>query len=338
MPANRHALIRYKTIDQCLQNRRRKWTLEDLMEKVSDALYEYEGSPNPISKRTIQLDIQAMRSDKLGYNAPIIVKDKKYYTYEDATYSITNIPLTDQDLDKLGDAIDFLKQFNGFSHFKELSGMVHKLEDHIVSVKRNKQPIIDFESNPDLKGIEYLDLLYKAILDQKVITITYKSFKAKEAAVFSFNAFLLKEFNNRWFVIGNKSKDATILNLALDRIEDVVVEDKKSLRPKDFDPSNFFKDVIGVTVNQGQLPEKISFWVGKENAPYVVTKPFHSSQVIIEENERGTIFEIAVKINYELERVLLGYGEHLEVLGPRRLRNKMKKKLQMAADLYKDFE
>jgi predicted DNA-binding transcriptional regulator YafY len=335
MPANRHALIRYKTIDQCLQNRRRKWTLEDLMEKVSDALYEYEGSPNPISKRTIQLDIQAMRSDKLGYNAPIIVKEKKYYTYEDAYYSITNIPLTDQDLDKLGDAIDFLKQFNGFSHFKELSGMVHKLEDHIISAKRNKQPIIDFETNPDLKGIEYLDVLYKAILDQKVITISYKSFKAREATVFSFNAFLLKEFNNRWFVIGNKSKDATILNLALDRIEDVVVEDaKKSVRPKDFDPSNFFKDVIGVTVMQGQLPEKIRFFVVKENSPYVVTKPFHSSQVIIEENEKGMIFEITVKLNYELERVLLGYGESLEVLSPRRLRNRIKKKLQLAFERY----
>ena len=33
MPTNRNALIRYKTIDACLQNRQRKWTLEDLIEK-----------------------------------------------------------------------------------------------------------------------------------------------------------------------------------------------------------------------------------------------------------------------------------------------------------------
>ena len=43
MPINRNALIRYKVIDSCLQNRYRKWTLESLIEKVSDALYEYEG-------------------------------------------------------------------------------------------------------------------------------------------------------------------------------------------------------------------------------------------------------------------------------------------------------
>ena len=32
MPANRNALIRFKTIDKCLQNRFRKWTLDDLIE------------------------------------------------------------------------------------------------------------------------------------------------------------------------------------------------------------------------------------------------------------------------------------------------------------------
>ncbi|MCH5684372.1 hypothetical protein LWM68_08880 [Niabella sp. W65] len=76
MPVNRNALIRYRTIDKCLQNRRRKWTIENLMDACSDALYEYEGIDKPISLRTIRMDLNAMRSDKLGYNAPIIVIDK----------------------------------------------------------------------------------------------------------------------------------------------------------------------------------------------------------------------------------------------------------------------
>ncbi|MCB0840421.1 MAG: phytanoyl-CoA dioxygenase, partial [Bacteroidetes bacterium] len=87
MPVNRNALIRYKTIDKCLQNRYRRWTLEDLIEACSEALYEYEGIDKGVSKRTVQSDIQMMRSDKLGYNAPIIVLEKKYYTYEDPDYS-----------------------------------------------------------------------------------------------------------------------------------------------------------------------------------------------------------------------------------------------------------
>ena len=43
MPANKNALIRYKTIDNCLRNRYRRWTLDDLVEACCDALYKFEG-------------------------------------------------------------------------------------------------------------------------------------------------------------------------------------------------------------------------------------------------------------------------------------------------------
>ena len=119
MSLNRYALIRYKTIDRCLQNRYRRWTLDDLIEACTDALYEYEGSTKRVGLRTIQSDIQVMRSDKLGYNAPIKVVDRKYYTYEDPGYTITNIPLSQQDLYKLAEVTDILKQFKGFSYFND---------------------------------------------------------------------------------------------------------------------------------------------------------------------------------------------------------------------------
>ena len=168
MPANKSALIRYKTIDQCLQNKYRRWTLEDLILACSEALMEYEGISEGISKRTIQLDIQIMRSDKLGYNAPIIVIDRKYYSYEDPDYSITNIPLTEKDLNKLTEITQILKQFKGFSHFRELSGMIQKLEDKIHSEKTRQAPVVDIERNENLKGLEHLDTLYQAILQKQV--------------------------------------------------------------------------------------------------------------------------------------------------------------------------
>lgn len=96
MPVNKNALLRYKTIDRCLRNRYRRWTLDDLLEACSDTLYEMEGITRGVSVRTVQADIQMMRSDKLGYNAPIEVYDTKYYRYEDADYSITECPIADE--------------------------------------------------------------------------------------------------------------------------------------------------------------------------------------------------------------------------------------------------
>ena len=83
MPANKNALIRYKTIDRCLRNRYRRWTIDDLVDACCDALLDMEGITKGVCARTVQMDIQIMRSDKLGYNAPIVVYDKIYYTYAD---------------------------------------------------------------------------------------------------------------------------------------------------------------------------------------------------------------------------------------------------------------
>jgi len=81
LPVNKTALIRYKTIDQCLRNTSCNWTLEDLIEACSKAILQIEGNNKGASKRTVQADLQLMRNPILGYGAPIVVRQKKYYGY-----------------------------------------------------------------------------------------------------------------------------------------------------------------------------------------------------------------------------------------------------------------
>ena len=108
MPANKNALIRYKTIDRCLRNRYRRWTIDDLVDACCNALLDMEGITKGVCARTVQMDIQIMRSDKLGYNAPIVVYDKIYYTYADPDYSITEMPLSMDDCKLIKEAITLL--------------------------------------------------------------------------------------------------------------------------------------------------------------------------------------------------------------------------------------
>lgn len=112
MPANKNALIRYRTIDNCLRNRYRRWTLDDLVQACCDALYDMEGIKKGVCARTVQMDMQIMRSDKLGYNAPIEVYDKIYYRYADPDYSISNMPLSQEDCKLLKKAITLLSENN----------------------------------------------------------------------------------------------------------------------------------------------------------------------------------------------------------------------------------
>lgn len=334
MPLNRYALIRYKTIDKCLQNRFRRWTLDDLIESCSDALYEYEGVNKRVGLRTIQSDIQVMRSDKLGYNAPIKVVDKKYYTYEDPEYTITNIPLSQQDLGKLTEVTEILKQFKGFSHFNDLSVLVQKLEDKVYSEKQKQNPVIEIEKNENLKGLEYLESIYQSILKKQVLNIWYQSFKARRPGKITFHPYLLKEYRNRWFVLGRKEANQPILTLALDRIHEIEKNHElKYLEDTDFSPEQYYKDIIGVTVNSNR-PTNVHLFFDRQNAPYVLTKPLHHSQQLISKSEKG--IEIAIKVipNFELEREILGFGESMQVVSPVSLKNRIHKRLLKATQKY----
>lgn len=335
MSINKLALIRYKTIDECLKNRFRKWSLEDIIERVASMLYEYEGITSGVSKRTVQADIQLMRSDKLGYNAPIVVTDRKYYSYSDASYSITKVPINSNDIDKMKEIVGVLKQFNGFSYFDEMSEMITKLENNLNKSTHQSKNCIQFESNHQLRGLKNINPLYQSILKQVPLLIEYKSFKALKSQNSIYFPYLLKEYRNRWFLIAKPKKGTTLLTLALDRIiefQELPNEPYMEYKGVDFD--RYFEDLLGVTKSEKDRPHKVILKINKLNAPYVLTKPLHHSQQVLNEDPDGVIIRIDVVLNFELEREILGFGECMKVLAPRNLASRIKNRLAQSAQQY----
>jgi len=275
MATNKNALIRYRCIDKCLQNRSKKWTLNELIEACSDALYEYEGKDTEVSKRTVQLDIQVMRSNKLGYNAPIEVFERKYYRYSEEDYTITDVPLTQIDMDILTESVEMLSQFKDFSLFSELNGVIQKLEDKIYRESESKAPIIHMEKNEQLRGLVHLDVLYQAILKKVVLKLTYQSFKARGPNEFLFHGYILKEFNNRWFLVGCREGNFKVVTLALDRILKIDYDlDAEYIKNKKFDADKYYHNTYGVTVLNDSSIINIHFFVDAENAPYIISNNY----------------------------------------------------------------
>lgn len=328
MAINKLALIRYKIIDNCLRQKHRKWTLDDLIGKVSEGLYELEGIHSGVSTRTIQGDIQLMRSNKLGYNAPIVVIKRKFYTYEDPNYSISNTPLSDSDLSKMKDAVDILKHLNGFAYFEEMSDIIARLENNLSKQEDISPSYIQMESNKLLKGLNWITPIHKAIREQIPLLITYKSFKSKTEQEAVYFAYLLKEYRNRWFVICKPKKGKTLITLALDRIVEIDEMAKSGyVAYEGVDFERYYADTIGVTKSERDRGHRIILQVDSYNAPYVITKPIHSSQQILKEEEDGSILiRLDVVINFELEREILGFGECITVLAPRILRDRIKRR------------
>ena len=137
MPANLNALIRYRTIDKCLSNPYRKWTIEDLMEACAKALEENRGIYSGISERTIREDIRVMRSDILGFNAPIIQKDGNY-SYEDRSYSIFKVNIQETDL--LSRVLNFIREIQSEIQHPDMEEIIKRISLAISEQEDLKKP------------------------------------------------------------------------------------------------------------------------------------------------------------------------------------------------------
>lgn len=340
MPLNRATLIRISTIDKCLQNHYRRWTINDLIDACTDALAEYEGRSNPVSRRTFQNDLALMRSDRLGYNAPIVVRENKYYEYEDSDFSITHLPLNDEGLDALNSALDILKQLQCFPQLASSIDTISKLNEQISRHTGTAVPAMDMEHITNYRGAEFIGTIYDAVRKQQTVVIEYQSFKARQAESLIVYPYLLKEYRNRWFLIGEKASNrAPQVNIfALDRIHSVSLDKEHPFKKRvDFDPAHFFDDTIGVTKLISDKARRVVIKIDRHQAPYVESKPFHKSQKVEQQFRDGSIqISLKVVINNELERLILGFGGHAEVIAPPEFRNRVAESVRIAASHYQD--
>lgn len=340
MPLNRATLIRISTIDRCLQNRYRRWTLFDLIDACTEALAEYEGRTSPVSRRTIQNDLALMRSDRLGYNAPIVVRDNKYYEYDDPDFTITHLPLNQQGLDALNSALDILRQLQGFPQLASSIDTISKLNEQISRHTGASAAAMDLEHVAGYRGAQFIGTIYDAVRKCHTVVITYQSFKARQPEDLVVYPYLLKEYRNRWFLIGEKAGNSTpqVSILALDRIHSVKPDKEHPFKKcVDFDPEHFFDDTIGVTRQISDKARRVVIRIDRQQAPYVESKPFHKSQTVECRFPDGSIqLSLKVVINNELERLILGYGGHAEVIAPPEFRSRVAQSVRLAAAHYTD--
>ena len=334
MPQNKNALIRYQTIDECLRNTAKKWTKEMLLEKVLEVLYEKE-KITKLSIRTIQLDIQHMRSNKLGYNAPIIVYERKYYKYEDPNFKFYDATLSKTEVKHLIDAMDVIKQFMPFKQFHELSDDFTKLEKTISKdFKDNKEPIkfIQLDKTVTTKGREYITPIKNALVKQICLRINYKPFDG-QIKIHKVSPHILKEYNNRWFLLCTDMNDK-IHTMALDRIEKLEDWIADEYRPYRLDLNNYFDNCIGVSKTLDKKPIHLIFKITPKQYNYIKTKPLHQSQQEIDSNDDWVTVSLDVIENFELRQKLMTFLPDIEILEPKHFREDIKKTLKKAYSLY----
>lgn len=334
MSINKNALIRYQVLDRCFRNTGRMYFLEDLLEECNRALMDFDPNSEGIQRRQLFDDIRFMESEQ-GWSIPLgrIRHGRKvYYRYEDLSFSISNQPLNDSEAEQIKSALQIFSRFSGTPQFEWVNEMIPMLESKFGMIER-KNEVISFESNIDLKGLHFLTPLFNAIINERVLLVKYKDFKSSEPYEITFHPYYLKQYNNRWFAFGlNPDNQKPNWNLALDRIESLS-ETSLNYKLSTTDWQEYFYDLVGVTRPEGFELQEIALKFSPEVSPYVITKPLHPSQ---KQKNDPTGLEVRIKVipNFELERLILSFGEQVKVISPQDFKERILHRLNSASRLY----
>lgn len=339
MPTNKNAFIRYKYLDELLSDRHHYYDIHDLTEKVNDMLYN-DGFPE-VTQRCIEKDLNTL--EYAPFNAPIKrfpKNGKRCITYGKYSFSIFSQTMSREEINLLCEVLSTIGQFDGLDNFKWLDDFKIGL-----GLEERKQ-IISFSNNPFLQNSNLLGTLFDNISNEVVIRLSYHTFSDSTIRTIDFHPYLLKQYNDRWFLIGAADSDKYILTFALDRIDKVEpIPERKYVEC----PENIFErfeDIIGVTLYEDRPIEHILFWVSDKSKDYVNTKPIHESQKLIKGEldnslrlqyfhlSEGAFFSIDCIPNYELIRELCSFGKELIVLAPKSIQDDVFHRIKQ---MYEDY-
>ena len=328
MATNKNAQLRYQILDRCFSNFQKKYEIDDLLNEVNKHLLDIFGTT--VSIRQIREDIKYMR-DRMSYKAPIVAYNydgkKCYYRYSNPNFHIYNNELSVTDINKLQSVIDMLARFRGTATNVWLEEVISNLE-YRFGLKSNAEHLVSFEQNEQLKGLEFLDALIDTAIHHQPINLQYKTYSGREINVVV-HPYHVKQYNNRWFLFGLEQSPYgdRISNRALDRIVKFSISDVAFIPNTTINFSTYFDDVVGVTIPDEPIKkETIVLKFDSDRFPYVVSKPIHHSQVVLDE-EQCTI-QIEVRPNNELYSRIFSFFPQVEVLEPQWLRESFCKKIE----------
>jgi predicted DNA-binding transcriptional regulator YafY len=312
---DKNQFARYKKYDAIFRNFNVRRTKAEL-------LLEME-----VSEKTFNLDRRAMEE-----LYPVEIEAKKgengfYYQYLDKDMSIAEKPLSQDEVDKIEQAVAVLSGISGVPVFQDLEETLTNLRGFQSKrrVTEEMRPFVSFQIN-ETSNADHFETFFNAIRDKKALNIHYRNF-GKEDFNFEIHPHFLKFYNEMWYVFGyNPEKLSYNWVVPFDRI--VSTSESKSQYKKN-EKYNFgedyFDDIVGVTKDPNQAVANIKIRVKPESVGFIMSKPLNAGQKRVTKSEDGHFYtSLKVIPNLELYNRLLMFGDNIEVIEPKDVRDRLK--------------
>ena len=316
MNLSKSAFRRYKVIDGLLRNTMKPLPqMKDIIEACLEKL-DFEPSPE-----TIQKDLANMRLPYPdGFDAPISYNfSKKGYEYTDPNYTLTGIALKQEEIETIAEAVDLIRIIGGSRISDQFNHAVEKILSATIEssqTKEHKRTILQTMVPPVSRGFEYFDVFYEACKDLTPLSILHFSYSKRTFLHTIIHPFLIKEFDNRWYVIGYSETHGAVQTFGLDRISEPLKLKKKYHFTDSSEIETYLNDVYGVFPIPEAQKEVVQIWVNQLTTHYYQAYPLHESQKINKKESGSSDITFELIPSLELARHFLSQGNQVRILSP----------------------
>lgn len=293
-------------------------------------------------RRTVQRYIETMR-DRLGADI-IYDEDQRGYRYADAALEVPPARLTDDELLALYVAEPILAQYRGtpleedfaraFAHLTV--ALPEKVRARLAPVASRISVQTPVPSRPDP---EVFRTLMAATLASKRLKLTYRSAHRGASSVREVDPYALRCVAGRWYLLAYCHQRSAVLPFLMLRIWNVTMTAKKFVPPPTFNADELLKHALGIfrapldREDEDQRFEAVLRF-DPLAARYVTEMEWHASQRTAPLEGGGLEIRMTLESSVELERFVLEWGEHVEVVEPKALRERIAERLRAALRRY----
>ena len=201
----------------------------------------------------------------------------------------------------------------------------------LVELAMKHKDCVVLENAPS--GVEYLQLILKAIDQGVVIEFDYYSFNKKTVTHQQRIPCFLKTWEQRWYLIAEPLSRKTPTVYALERISNLRLSEERATPSQDIKPHTYFDACFGVN-HEVCPPQLIKLKVYGSQVDYIKARPLHESQQEIETGEGWSIFSYWLRSSYNFYQAVLWNREKVEVLEPEEVRKEVKEIINKLINLY----
>ncbi len=202
-----------------------------------------------------------------------------------------------------------------------------------LSLTDRLSDFIHFENRRSM-GTENLYGLLHAIKNRFQVSFVYQKFWEDEVTNRLMEPFALKEFRNRWYLIGNDVRKNQIRIFALDRMRDLEISKQTFVQNKTFDVNEYFQDCFGIISPDRLKVEEVILSFSPNKGKYIKSLPLHHSQKVLTDNQQEVLIKLKLVVSFDFVMELMSHSADVKVIQPQSLIDEITGAYQKALKQY----